>query len=228
MDFAGQRPSISPSDEKMYRLVIMQQPRIGRTCGHVDKGDRRVIDPPPILQLHIENRHTGRPYQAFLEPSSFILYASIGTPEEFRRGSPMQNKYAAGSLAANLMRLKDPDNVEGAFFVFPQLGVKVEGTFQIRFNLFEIDGSMVLPRAQIFSDPFIVYSPRQFPGPFESTFLSRTFADQGVKIRKMLSPSDDLYDEPFMSQTPQMGAPPHVMTYPIVQNASRYSYETYQ
>jgi hypothetical protein len=29
----------------------------------------------------------------------------------------------------------------------------------------------------------MVYTTKQYPGPIESTFLSRTFSDQGVKIR---------------------------------------------
>ncbi|CAO3580349.1 unnamed protein product [Absidia cylindrospora] len=35
----------------------------------------------------------------------------------------------------------------------------------------------------ILSDQFIVYSAKKFPGMEESTFLSRSFADQGLKIR---------------------------------------------
>ena len=30
---------------------------------------------------------------------------------------------------------------------------------------------------------FAVYATKSFPGPLETTFLSRVFSDQGVKIR---------------------------------------------
>jgi hypothetical protein len=33
------------------------------------------------------------------------------------------------------------------------------------------------------SDRFKVSPPKNFPGMMESTFLSRSFADQGVKLR---------------------------------------------
>lgn len=33
------------------------------------------------------------------------------------------------------------------------------------------------------SDTFTVFIPKHFPGPVEATFLSRTFSDQGVKMR---------------------------------------------
>lgn len=36
--------------------------------------------------------------------------------------------------------------------------------------------------AQVFSDPFQVYSAKKFPGVCESTPLSKCFATQGVKI----------------------------------------------
>ena len=36
--------------------------------------------------------------------------------------------------------------------------------------------------AQIFSEPFQVYSAKKFPGVCESTQLSKCFASQGVKI----------------------------------------------
>lgn len=36
--------------------------------------------------------------------------------------------------------------------------------------------------AQVFSEPFQVYSAKKFPGVCESTALSKCFAQQGVKI----------------------------------------------
>lgn len=38
-------------------------------------------------------------------------------------------------------------------------------------------------RKTLLSDAFTVFLPKRFPGPFEATFLSRTFCDQGVKMR---------------------------------------------
>lgn len=38
-------------------------------------------------------------------------------------------------------------------------------------------------RQTILSETFTVFSPKRFPGPVEPTFLSRTFSDQGVKMR---------------------------------------------
>lgn len=61
----------------------------------------------------------------------------------------------AGTLVSSLHRLKDVDNtgmssfnfkfyintqtlLDGGFFVFPDLSVKIEGDFRLRFSLFEM------------------------------------------------------------------------------------------
>ena len=94
--------------------------------------------------------------------------------------------------------------------MFGDISVRVEGRFRLRFSLFEIMGCVhenncvfiiglsiiniilficLLNRDEVvhilsnLSDVFNVYSPKTFPGMSESTFLSRSFSDQGVKIR---------------------------------------------
>lgn len=42
-----------------YRLNIRQQPVAARSCGFGER-DRRVIDPPPIVELLIEGPKIGR------------------------------------------------------------------------------------------------------------------------------------------------------------------------
>ncbi|KAI9230348.1 MAG: velvet factor, partial [Piptocephalis tieghemiana] len=88
-----------------------------------------------------------------------------------------------GGVVSSLYHLKDMDNTDGGFFVFPDISVRMEGLFRLKFSLYEIIGRDVLHCKSIISQPFTVYSPRAFPGMEESTFLSRSFADQGLKIR---------------------------------------------
>jgi hypothetical protein len=160
-----------------------------------------------------------------------------------------QSTALAGTLVSSLHRLKDKNNVgectaipicfskerkkeeenltgiyslDGAYFVFGDLSVRVEGTFRLKFNLFEMKQyarSEVVPSERgklkssrdrvvylksVLSKPFqgkqkdccyrvlmmtgtadvvAVMSPKNFPGMAESSFLSRSFADQGVKLR---------------------------------------------
>jgi hypothetical protein len=42
------------SDSARYTLIVRQQPQSARACGFGER-DRRVIDPPPILVLEVDN-----------------------------------------------------------------------------------------------------------------------------------------------------------------------------
>ena len=88
-----------------------------------------------------------------------------------------------GSLASSLHRLKDLDNNDGGFFVFGDISVKIEGIFRLKFTLFEILAGQVVSLQTIVSEEFTVYSAKNFPGMSESTLISRSFGDQGVRIR---------------------------------------------
>ncbi|KAI9471583.1 velvet factor, partial [Coemansia mojavensis] len=89
----------------------------------------------------------------------------------------------AGSMVSPLHSLRDMSSVHGAYFVFSDLSVRMEGTFCLRFDLFEMVGEQIFNRASIVSNVFCVYSPKRFPGMMESTQLSRLFAEQGLRIR---------------------------------------------
>ncbi|KAI8879744.1 hypothetical protein K501DRAFT_192937, partial [Backusella circina FSU 941] len=93
------------------------------------------------------------------------------------------NRTTAGVLVQSLHKLKDINNTEGAFFVFPDISVRIEGTFKLKFTLFRIFGLDVHRICSVMSDQFKVYSSKLFPGMSESTLLTRSFSDQGVRIR---------------------------------------------
>lgn len=49
--------------------------------------------------------------------------------------------------------------------------------------MFEISKFGATNLKSIYSNAFQVYTSKLFPGMLESTFLSRSFSDQGVRIR---------------------------------------------
>ncbi|CAO3574935.1 unnamed protein product [Mortierella alpina] len=89
----------------------------------------------------------------------------------------------AGTVVSSLHRLKDIDNSNGGFFVFGDMSVRMEGRFRLRFTLFELLEGRVFHVMSTISNTLTVHSSKTFPGMSESTFLSRSFADQGVRIR---------------------------------------------
>ncbi|ORX91184.1 hypothetical protein K493DRAFT_228686 [Basidiobolus meristosporus CBS 931.73] len=99
-----------------------------------------------------------------------------------------------GTLCSSLYKLKDIDNTYGGFFIFPEISVRVEGNFRLKFKLYEIISGQSILMKCAYSNVFTVYSSKGFPGMEESTFLSRSFSDQGARIRirrgsKMLNKS---------------------------------------
>jgi hypothetical protein len=94
----------------------------------------------------------------------------------------------AGTLVSSLHRLKDTDNNDGGFFVFGDLSVKIEGFFKIQFTLYEVRGKEVEYITAITSEPFQVHPAKNWPGMAESTFLTRSFSDQGVRLRLRKEP----------------------------------------
>jgi hypothetical protein len=117
-----------------------------------------------------------------------------------------------GQNAVNACRLQDPDGKTGFWFVLQDLSVRTEGTFRcvsflplpiylcqltnpprsLKLSICDVgagNGSNAVVSqgkcavlATSFSDPFMVYSAKKFPGVIESTPLSKCFAGQGIKI----------------------------------------------
>ena len=59
----------------------------------------------------------------------------------------------------------------------------MEGQFRLKLTLFEITLNGAVSLKSIFTNGFTVYSAKSFPGVLDSTFLSRSFSDQGARIR---------------------------------------------
>ncbi|KAK4166395.1 velvet factor-domain-containing protein [Cladorrhinum sp. PSN259] len=170
-----------------YELLIRQEPRNG--CVALTKGkDRRPLDPPPIVQLKISNRVD--PIQKFLQNPYLILVArlvpkSSNDDSDDKQRQDLKTGDLAGTVVSSLYNLKDLDNQQGGFFVFGDLSVKKEGTFRLEFILFELRTATreCWQLSSQISKEFTVYASKNFPGLSESTFLTRTFSDQGVRLR---------------------------------------------
>ena len=103
-------------------------------------------------------------------------------PETDNGPTPAPNSIV-GTFVSSLHKLKDSDNTDGGFFVFGDLSIRKEGRFRLQFDLFELRDGDCIHRTTIRSDVFTVHSAKNFPGMAESTFLTRSFSDQGVRLR---------------------------------------------
>lgn len=119
-------------------------------------------------------------------PYFFMSCSLVGENDGIPQGT--LGAALAGTLVSSLHRLKDSDNNDGAFFVFGDLSVKLEGTFRLQFNLYEMRQAECYHIKCILSEPFPVHSTKNFQGMSESTFLTRSFSDQGVRLRLRKEP----------------------------------------
>ncbi|KAI8880868.1 hypothetical protein K501DRAFT_254273 [Backusella circina FSU 941] len=100
---------------------------------------------------------------------------------------PSPTKTLMGSNVSSGYQLCDANNQMGIFFVFQDLSVRIEGRFRLRFLFTNLSAGDPLTMStqvsdEVMSEPFTVYSAKNFPGMTDSTLLSQCFAHQGIKI----------------------------------------------
>ncbi|KAJ7638243.1 velvet factor-domain-containing protein [Roridomyces roridus] len=140
--------------------------------------------------------------QSFLQNPYYFMFASLAKPDddtELHWLKDGRTRCTTGSVVSSLYALKDPTAGTGkdkdggpttaspasdaGFFVFPDLSVRTEGSYRLKLSLFEVVGNDVRHCKSIYSAPFYVYTAKKFPGVEESSPLTCSLADQGIKIR---------------------------------------------
>lgn len=190
---SSQRPQESASPPYNYTLSIRQQPAAARACGFGER-DRRVIDPPPILELRITDKETGAPEQDY--NAMLALHCTLLSPDGRDDETEVQPAHAdmpstrrlMGTLVASPYQAKDERGIAGTFFVFPDLSCRSPGRFRLRFKLLRIDPTNMLPGvvhgsvANIITDIFSVYTAKDFPGMRASSGLLKSLRRQGLNV----------------------------------------------
>ncbi|KAF2836774.1 hypothetical protein M501DRAFT_987049 [Patellaria atrata CBS 101060] len=194
---APQQPQQRHSTESepyLYRLTVRQQPIAARACGFGER-DRRVIDPPPIIQLTVTDKKTGVPDTDELRYSLNVIHCTLwnehGTHEETALMQPDRRttRRLMGQLVASPSVAKDEHDVEGCFFCFPDLSCRTHGRYRLRFVMIRIDPSNLIVGdvspilADVMSDVFTVYTAKDFPGMRPSSALTRALKLQGCNIQ---------------------------------------------
>ncbi|KAF2107112.1 velvet factor-domain-containing protein [Lophiotrema nucula] len=177
-----------------YELRVRQQPIAARACGFGER-DRRVIDPPPIIQLLVTDPKTGVAESEELRYSLNVVHCTLwnadGTNEETALIQPDRRttRRLMGQLVASPSVAKDEHDVEGCFFCFPDLSCRTHGRYRLRFVLMRIDpmnlhvGGFSPILTEVLSDVFTVYTAKDFPGMRPSSALTRALKLQGCNIQ---------------------------------------------
>ncbi|PHH64371.1 hypothetical protein CDD82_1776 [Ophiocordyceps australis] len=180
-----------------FRIDLRQQPKAARACGFGDR-DRRVIDPPPIVQLVVESSTmTDDEIRSYLRYESYVMNCSICDETGTRDASFMPEEYQhqrrlMGSLVGTPFVGQDEYGREGCFFCFGDLSCRTPGAFRLKFTLIMIDPARAgvirhFPiLSEALSDVFHVYSAKEFPGMLPSSDLAKRLKEQGciISIKK--------------------------------------------
>lgn len=186
-------PPTSPAARSTYRLRVRQQPVAARSCGFGER-DRRVIDPPPIVQCFIDDPEASQEeiVERLKHPFA-VAHATIwnetgeqdcsAMPEDYR-----QQRRLMGTVVASPFVGEDENGELGCFFCFPDLSVRTAGCFTLKFSLMVLDptrtnvGERTPICAFATSERFMVYNAKEFPGMQASTALTKKLKDQGCVI----------------------------------------------
>lgn len=164
-------------------LSVRQQPKEALVAVKGKEKFRKPVDPPPILQLNLRDRADTS--NNFLQNPYIFLSASLYKADRDEPVEHTPNESMAGTLVSSLHRLKDVDNKDGGFFVFGDISIRIQGSFRLCFTMYEFHPSQAefqFLGSQL-SEKFDVVLPKDFKGLEESTYLSRAFSDQGVRLR---------------------------------------------
>ncbi|KAK3322307.1 velvet factor-domain-containing protein [Apodospora peruviana] len=186
-------PSAVRPTTSEYRISVRQQPFAARSCGFGER-DRRVIDPPPIVQLtiHDDSLSTDELGRRLRHQFS-VVHCSIWDEEGIKDMSSMpedfrQQRRLMGTLVASPFVGQDENGDEGCFFCFPDLSCRTPGSFRLKFALVVLDptkmhhGDRSAIVATAMSEPFQVYNAKDFPGMKASTPLTKRLKEQGCLI----------------------------------------------
>jgi hypothetical protein len=179
----------------MFSIRMRQQPLAARACGFGER-DRRVIDPPPILQMDVDAPNaTPEELKALIRQPYAVVHCTLWDPVNDRDDTAMpgttdkrQQRRLMGTLVASPFVGNDENDVEGCFFCFPDLSVRTPGTYSLRFSLVNLDPARMRPghsepiRSTVKSDAFNVYNAKDFGGMRASTELTKRLKHQGCLI----------------------------------------------
>ena len=170
------------------QLIVRQEPNRCRVLAVGEFVDRRPIEPIPVVQLVIKEQATGKILRSNLQQTNFFMSVSLAGLDDAtqkviqERSTNSRTSAFSGGRVSSLYCLRDLDNTDVGFFVFPNLSVRVEGRFKLRFELHTVEGNYVRSLLTVDSKPFTVHPVHSFPGSEASSPLCKILIDQGVKI----------------------------------------------
>ncbi|KAI8896618.1 velvet factor [Globomyces pollinis-pini] len=156
-------------------IIIRQQPIQGRMCGIKERADRRVLQPPLIVELEYPNTYD----KNLLLVESYMCHLSLFSKDKKECQSVVRYEKNPESCIQKLLLGDDPisgvvlqdpmTGNEGLFFIFPRLSVRFAGIYTICCTVMNMQSGYCEMK---YSEPFEVFSSKRYPGGLDSPSYS--------------------------------------------------------
>ncbi|GAN09336.1 VosA [Mucor ambiguus] len=179
-----------PIDPPPILQLLIERPDGTLQNAHDDDSNISLF----VVQCDLYSEDGKEPRGQVYNPSSAApISASPATDSKPTAGTllsfqdPAPTRSLMGAVVSNAYQLTDHNNEPGIFFIFQDLSVRIEGTFCLNFMFINLSAGDPLTMStevsdDVLSKPFTVYSAKNFPGMTDSTPISQSFAQQGIKI----------------------------------------------
>ena len=138
-----------------------------RACGFGER-DRRVIDPPPIVQLILPPNSDPEELRYPFNVVHCTLFSPDGKTDEtaLTNSDKRLTRRLMGTLVSSPFVGNDENGSEGSFFCFPDLSCRTPGKHRLRFALMRLEPSDLKPHGftpiitEVLSEVFTVYTAK--------------------------------------------------------------------
>ncbi|EIM23773.1 hypothetical protein E3Q22_04230 [Wallemia mellicola] len=178
---------LSPEREpRRYELIVLQHPEIARASSSTER-DRRVVDPPTILQLKIYDKK-GLIDDSALRSPYWVVQALLQGNYDKPASQLLQGQLtSSASYVTNGFA-----HSAGCYFYFSDLAITEPGVYHLKYILttvyaFPGTANELPVLAESFSKPIRASLPKDFPGMSASSELAKSLAEHsvGLSIRNM-------------------------------------------
>ncbi|KAJ7624146.1 velvet factor-domain-containing protein [Mycena rosella] len=149
-------------------LLVRQMPIEARTS---NKSDRRVLDPTPVVEVcFYDPESQARVRVPIYQLNGYTLFAALVAADTGKHIAFLSDGITSalsGPANSAPTPAPDPDTdpaLPATFFAFPDIGVRLTGTYRLRFTLSLCGDTEHTKRMVMFSAPFRVVSGAHYRG----------------------------------------------------------------
>ncbi|KAJ3324407.1 hypothetical protein HDV06_006818 [Boothiomyces sp. JEL0866] len=182
-----------------YSMTLRQSPTQGIAVAEDKDKYRKILEPPTIVQVYVPERKQVQDYHF-----AVAVLVDIENQKEMHFLDDGTTPILSGCTKSSIHQLIDPEDDStsdyGSFLIFPDIYVRKEGHYKLKVVLYKMNAivdpynpySKVTKETEILTDTFHIqpvdYGDSNKYMRVTPSVLSRSFAEQGVKMKLRRQP----------------------------------------